>query len=401
VDVRAAWHWLASEDPETGWLVRAIGTVALAAVLLTTRPYATPIWAWPIYAATCVCWLVFVLGDPRLPRLSMWALGAASVLPTVVFGAATDGTPVLLCAITLGVFVTHTRPPISVIIGVALFDVLNGGLTSLASDRAESDVVGDAIVVFILVLLGLGRRQYRVKAEGTRQLLAQTQLAQAERARAAALDERARIAREMHDVLAHSLGALGVQLELAEALLADKDDPAAALARVRRARRLAAEGMAEARGAVAALRNTIPPLPEAIADLLDSFRRDRQADAEFTVDGEPGPLSSAATVSLLGTAREALTNAAKHAPGAPVAVVLTCRATLVRLAVSNTARTRPVSPSDGVSGYGLTGMRERLALVGGTLVAGPGPAGEGWQVVAEIPGQPYNPGVSNLSAGES
>ena len=106
--LRAALHWLASEDPETGWLVRGIGTIALVVVLLTTRPHSTPGWVWPVYAVAFACWLIFVGTDPRLPRLSIWALGAASTLPTVAFGAATDGTPVLLCAITLGVFVTHT-----------------------------------------------------------------------------------------------------------------------------------------------------------------------------------------------------------------------------------------------------------------------------------------------------
>ncbi|HEY2701470.1 MAG TPA: histidine kinase [Pseudonocardiaceae bacterium] len=382
--LREALRWLASEDPETGWLVRAIGTIALVVVLLTTRPHSTPGWVWPVYAVAFACWLIFVGTDPRLPRLSIWALGAASTLPTVAFGAATDGTPVLLCAITLGVFVTHTRPPTGAVIGVSLFDVLNGGLTSVLYDRDVADVFTDVAVMFILVLLGLGRRQYRVKAEGTHRLLDQTRRAQQEQARAAALGERTRIAREMHDVLAHSLGALGVQLELAEALLEDKNDPAAALQRVRRARRLAAEGLTEARGAVAALRDEVPPLPDAITDLVQGFRRDHQGDAEFTVDGEARAISSGATVSLLSTAREALTNAAKHAPGAPVAVLLTYHATLVRLAVSNSAPTLPAIPRDGVSGYGLTGMRERLALVGGTLVAGPSAAGDGWQVVAEI-----------------
>ena len=145
-----------------------------------------------------------------------------------------------------------------------------------------------------------------------------------------------------------------------------------------------AEGLAEARSAVAALRDEVPPLPDAITDLVQGFRRDHQVDAEFTVEGQARSISSGATVSLLRTAREALTNAAKHAPGAPVAVLLTYHATLVRLVVSNSAPTLPVIRMDGVSGYGLTGMRERLALVGGTLVAGPFASGDGWQVVAEI-----------------
>jgi len=108
------------------------------------------------------------------------------------------------------------------------------------------------------------------------------------------------------------------------------------------------------------------------------------------------------TVSLLRTAREALTNAAKHAPGAPVAVLMTYQARMVRLVVSSAAPTRTVTPVNGVSGYGLTGMRERRALVGGTLAAGLAAEGDGWQVVAEISGdQPYNREKSNVSTGES
>jgi signal transduction histidine kinase len=107
---------------------------------------------------------------------------------------------------------------------------------------------------------------------------------------------------------------------------------------------------------------------------------------------KPRALSSPVTVSLLRTAREALTNAARHAPGAPVILLLTYQARMVRLVVSHAAPTSQVTPVDRVSGYGLTGMRERLALVGGTLAAGPSAQGDGWQVVAEIP---------NVSTGES
>jgi len=372
-------------DPETGWLVRSVGTAAILGVLLTTRPNATPVWCWPVYAVSLVGWLLFVVSDPRLPRTSVWALGVATLVPTVAFGAAQDGTPVVLAGITLGVFVTHLRPPTWVILGVAGLSLVAGATANLLADRTPTDTLVDTVALLVLTIGGLARRQARVHAGQTQRLLDQTRLAQQEHARAAALDERTRIAREMHDVLAHSLGALGVQLELAEALLADKADPAAALARVRRSRRLAAEGLVEARNAVAALRDEVPALGAAVAELAGAFRRDHQVEAEFRTEGTPRPVSSAATVSLLGAAREALTNAAKHAPGAPVTVVLDYQRTLVRLAVCNAAPTRPIARPDGISGYGLTGMRERLVLVGGCLTAGRPREGEGWQVVAEVP----------------
>ena len=127
----------------------------------------------------------------------------------------------------------------------------------------------------------------------------------------------------MHDVLAHSLGALTVQLEVAEGLLSEKGDVTAALTHVRRSHRLALDGLTEARGAVAALREDVPPLPEAVRGLVESYRRDHRMTVEFLLDGEPRTLPSAAVVSLLRATREALTNAGKHAPGAPVTVALT------------------------------------------------------------------------------
>ncbi|HEX3783610.1 MAG TPA: histidine kinase [Pseudonocardiaceae bacterium] len=385
-----------AEDPETGWLIRLLGTAGIIGVLVTTRPQATPAWCWPVYVLSAAGWLTFVVTDPRLPRISIGALAVSTLVPTLAFGATLDGTPIILTGITLGVFVAHTRPPTWVVLTVSGLALVIGATSNLLADRANTDTLVDSVALLVVTIVGLARRQAGVKAGHLQRLLDQTRLAQQEHARAAALDERTRIAREMHDVLAHSLGALGVQLEVAEALLADKDDPVAALARVRRSRRLAAEGLVEARNAVAALRDEVPALGAAVADLADAFRRDHQVPAEFHTEGPPRPVSSAAVVSLLGAAREALTNAAKHAPGAPVTVVLDYRRTLVRLAVSNTAsRTNGVnghtngrtngSGVPGVRGYGLTGMRERLALVGGSLSAGAPPDGEGWQVVAEVP----------------
>ncbi|MFJ7210706.1 sensor histidine kinase [Amycolatopsis sp. NPDC098790] len=234
--------------------------------------------------------------------------------------------------------------------------------------------------MLLLVLVGLNRRQYEVQAGQAEALLEQTRLAQAEHARAAALDERTRIAREIHDVLAHSLGALGVQLELADALLTERSDVDGALRSVRRSRRLAADGLAEARNAVAALRRDVPPLADALAAIAAEHAANHGVEAGFETDGEPRPLPSAAVVALVGVAREALTNAGKHAPGQDVRMRLEYGPAEVRLEVSN-----PCSEFTRTSeGFGLAGMRERLALAGGTLETGPHDGY--WRVHAEIRG---------------
>ncbi|MDX6280185.1 MAG: hypothetical protein QOH03_1256, partial [Kribbellaceae bacterium] len=205
----------------------------------------------------------------------------------------------------------------------------------------------------------------------------QTQLAQQEHARAAALDERGRIARDLHDVLAHSLGALSVQLELAEALLAERNDTAGALDRVRRSRRLAVQGLVEARSAVAALRSDeAPALPDALTALAEQHEKDHQTKVTMTQSGPTRPIPSGITVALLGATREALTNAGKHAPRQPIDVQLDYGDSL-RLAIRNSGLTASVG-----QGFGLAGMRERLALVGGSLEAGPD--GNGWLVIAEV-----------------
>ncbi len=166
-----------------------------------------------------------------------------------------------------------------------------------------------------------------------------------------------------------------------EAELAAGKDPASALERIQRCSKLASEGLAEARNAVSALRRDVPTLPEAIAELADDHQRDHGATATLRGAGTERPIPSAATVSLLGAVREALTNAARHAPGAPITITIDYTDTAVRVVVRNES-TDP-RPRDEGTGFGLTGMAERVALAGGSLTAGPD--GDGWSVIATMP----------------
>ena len=96
-----------------------------------------------------------------------------------------------------------------------------------------------------------------------------------------------RIAREVHDVLAHSLAALSITLEVTHALLADERDPDAALVQVERSQQLVTQGIAETRQAVAALRAEVAPLPIEIARLVDDYGRETGSDTSFSSEGEP------------------------------------------------------------------------------------------------------------------
>jgi signal transduction histidine kinase len=206
-------------------------------------------------------------------------------------------------------------------------------------------------------------------------------LAREEQARSAALAERARIAREIHDVLAHSLAALSVQIETADALL-EGGHPDRARATLDRARSLTRDGLAEARRAITALHGDAPPLPEALASLAEAYTADTGRAAHSNVEGQPRQLPADASLALYRTAQEALTNARKHAGGADVTLRLGYRLDDVVLTVTDTGG-EPTSQPAPVGGYGLTGLRERAELAGGALNAGS--CGDGWRVEVRIP----------------
>src|SRR5262249_5048367 len=145
---------------------------------------------------------------------------------------------------------------------------------------------------------------------------------QAEQRRADLLDERARIAREIHDVLAHSLGALGIQIQAARSVLADRGDTATASDLLTAAQRMATEGLVGARRAINALRADTLPLDEELAKAASIYGDRYHVAISMRTDGTPRLVPPDATVALLRVAQEALVNAAKHAAGEPVRVLL-------------------------------------------------------------------------------
>jgi signal transduction histidine kinase len=192
-------------------------------------------------------------------------------------------------------------------------------------------------------------------------------------------------------VLAHSLGALGIQIQAAKAVLTDHRDIDRAVEALNTAQRMAADGLTETRHAVHALRVDALPLGDELAEVVDTHRQRYQVPVTFESAGAARPLPPDASLALLRTAQEALVNAAKHAPGERIAVRLDYGQSDVRLSVVNhlngaQAAVRDTNGARGPSsagGYGLTGMRERLRLLNGTLLAGPRDAE--WAVTAELP----------------
>jgi len=212
-------------------------------------------------------------------------------------------------------------------------------------------------------------------------LVGQLRAAQAGLAERARAEERNRIARELHDVIAHTLTVL--LLHVTSARLAVEHDLADAAHALAEAERLGRESLAEVRQAVGMLHrdgDTSPaaPLPGAdgVPTLVERFRS-AGADVTLAIDGDTGQLPATTGLAVYRIVQEALTNAARHAPGSPTAVRLAVDADAVRLAVDSAAE-----PGTG-TGVGVLSMRERAESLGGSCQAGPG--GRGWLVQATLP----------------
>ena len=213
------------------------------------------------------------------------------------------------------------------------------------------------------------------------ELVARLREAQAGLAEKARSEERNRIGRELHDVIAHTLTV--ALLHVTSARLAVEHDPADAARSLAEAERLSRESLEEVRLTVGMLHShgdagRTTPLPgvDGLPVLAERFQS-AGADVALTVDGDTSRLPAATGLTVYRIAQEALTNAAKHAAGAPVAVTLAVGPASVRLTVDSAAR-----PGTG-SGLGMISMRERAESIGGTCQAGPG--GRGWLVDAVLP----------------
>jgi signal transduction histidine kinase len=218
-----------------------------------------------------------------------------------------------------------------------------------------------------------GRRQ--------RDLVAQLRDAQAGLAQRAQAEERNRIARELHDVIAHSLTVS--LMHVTSARLAVRDDPADAERALAEAERLGRNSLDEVRHVVGLLRHADSPDPATplpgsvdVPTLIERFRA-AGADVNASIEGDLTSLPGTVGLAAYRILQEALTNATKHAPATRATVYLAVRSDVVCLDVDSSG-----APGRG-TGLGLIGMRERAQALGGTLEAGPG--GSGWLVHAELP----------------
>jgi signal transduction histidine kinase len=244
------------------------------------------------------------------------------------------------------------------------------------NDRLGMPGIPDVVAIIAVYLMTLFARRIQSQQGQEERLLAELEESRAAELRAVALAERQRLAREMHDVLAHSLSGLVLQLEGARMLaLAAPGDPRLPET-VDRAHRLAKSGLDEARQAIAMLRDDELPGPDRLAALATDFTADTGIPCRFTQAGEPRELPPPVRLALYRVAQEALTNVRRHAQPDGVDIRLEYRPGTVTLTVEDTARQPVHAGAPGArngepGGYGLTGMRERAGLLGGVLDAGP------------------------------
>lgn len=324
------------------------------------------------------CWLLFLQDGEPIGRRVI-ALLAFAIAGSLLWFALPSSALIALPYWVARVAVRYHRPGPAewAVVGIATL----GAAVPFYRDTSSVGVgFGAVFGMAALVLASTNRRNREVQLEEREVSLARKQTALEEHGRAAALAERARIARDVHDVLAHSLAGLSLNLQGARLMLVRDGASAEAIEQVTRAQGLAADGLAEARRAVAALREDSVLDERALADLVTAYRLEA-GTADLEIVGTPRELPAEVMTALYRTLQEALANTRKYAVGAPVVVTLEYGEG-VRLTVADSPGRRPNRAAPG--GYGLVGTQERAELLGGSLVAGP--TAEGWCVELKVPG---------------
>lgn len=332
------------------------------------------------------------LGEPRAGWLLL-GVSAALYLLASYFGLRAEGVsflPFVLFMLTAQAMVVLPWWPAAAYVGLLTLGWL-GALALLGASLGDLLVnlvsigLGQIFTVtFARVLVLFQQQTARAQALAAELQAANQALASAaERERElSAAEERLRLARDIHDGLGHHLTVLNVQLQAA-ARLVERDPPRAAQV-LAICRDEAQAAMAEVRQSVAAMRHSPldgRPLEEAIAALVAEFDRASPLDVTFRREGEPAELTQAAALTLYRAAQEGLTNAQKHALAGRVAVTLAFAPGAAALRVRDDGAGAAAS---GACGFGLAGLRERAAQLGGTLSAGPRPDG-GFLLEVEVP----------------
>ncbi len=305
-----------------------------------------------------------------------------------------DGAQATLPSL-VALYTVATTARTRVVVGAALGLSVAIVLALLAAGLPIAQALQRSVVPWTVLaaVLGLTLQAHRRAVEVAGERARQAELTREEEAQRRVAEERLRIARDLHDVVAHQIAVVNVQAGLARHLLdggSDEDTVAAAreaLAHVRDATGQVMRELPAFLGVLRAESDAVDPTPTAarLEELVESVRRGG-VEVRLRVGGTPDRLDQGAGVAAYRVLQEALTNVAKHGAGAAeVSVDHGPEATVIEV-VNSLGPAAAVAPGTG-GGHGLTGMRERVAAHGGTMRAGAGPDRR-WRVHVEIPVRP-------------
>lgn len=389
------------------WLRPAVDLLLLAGMLtaVTAAQRGNQIPPWVLLALTLAAWAPLPFRH-RHPGRALVAAVAIESLHLALM-------PILLpdLQVKLDVALYQPVPIATTITAFTLAERARSGRGWIGGLLAGLVLLGVALLVHPVSLLGVDMIMFNVVLLGTASgvLLAARRVRAARTARALRdhveqqiVAERLRIARDLHDVLAHHLTLVNAQAGVANYLLAKNPDAAGRA--LRDIHRHTGDALNELRATVGLLRNindtTGDPLGEdlrpvpgmsQLTPLIDGFKAvgvditvDLTGDLTVDIDGILPALPTHVDLATYRIVQEALTNATKHAPGSPVRLRLDCTPRHLRITVGNGPPRDPAFHHAAGTGNGLIGMRERVRSCGGTIHAGPTPDG-GFQVTATLP----------------
>jgi len=373
-----------AEDLEWPWWI-PLGTTAFAVLISLAAAVQRDLLSAPgpdalvavavggIWTAQCVLWWRFKI--KASPLFGALVIGGVAIL--MANPVESDFAPFLLLLLA-GEMAATLSVPVSASVAAA------AALMVLALDLA-----GEATGAPLWIAAVIGGWEIGFAMQWQMRMIYQERRAQATLAEKAATEERQRIAREVHDVIAHSLSVTMLHLTGARHVLQSDGDIDEAVAALHDAEALGREAMADIRRTVGLLEQGsggTAPMP-AVGDVEELVAEFSNAglDVRYHPIGDLSTLSPSAGLSLFRIVQESLANVAKHAPDATTAVTLDVADGSLRLVVRSEPLDGPRPPiSVGNGGSGLKGMADRAALLGGTFAAGPDAQG-GWKVEVTVP----------------
>lgn len=345
VSLQCATLPLAVRHPRSATLLHLVSIVLIA--VSTHEQLADEFWPLPVPALVALCVLLAILGlreDWILPVVAWWAAFLALAIVVVVYSGELDAMSEW---------------------GVDMIITVTVTLLALVAS----------------MLVGQRRRVRRIVAEAARDV-------ELEQARRATMEERSRIARELHDVVAHSMSIVHIQAESAQYRVGDLDAARGEFTVIAASARSALSEMRQLLDALRPGEEALYAPQPSLADVPGLLQTTESAGSAltFTTDVEPGTLSPMLELTVYRIVQESLSNAVRHARRAPVTVTVARRADRLEITVENDPAPSGTATEglDDTGGHGLRGMRERIDLLHGVLQHGPRIDG-GYRVSAMLP----------------